>query len=89
LRVSARQGGCALSAGEGVVRPDGQQIANLSVHGSLFPTSIGANPRFGLRHRQPPGARPGLRRTGAPWRWADMLARLQHHHPSWPGPVPG
>ena len=43
-------GGCGLAseAGHGVVRPDGQhwQLANVSVHdGSLFPTSIGANPQ--------------------------------------------
>lgn len=52
-------GGCALAsdAGRGVVRPDGRhwQIANLSVHdGSLFPTSIGANPQlsvYGLANR--------------------------------------
>jgi choline dehydrogenase-like flavoprotein len=34
-----------------VVRPDGVhwQIANLSVHdGSLFPTSIGANPQLSI-----------------------------------------
>ncbi|MEJ6006525.1 GMC family oxidoreductase [Paucibacter sp. AS339] len=44
-------GGCNMagSAELGVVRPDGQhwQIANLSVHdGSIFPTSIGANPQM-------------------------------------------
>lgn len=52
-------GGCALSAdaGRGVVRPDGRhwQLENLSVHdGSLFPTSIGANPQlsvYGLANR--------------------------------------
>ncbi len=52
-------GGCALAAdaGRGVVRPDGRhwQIANLSVHdGSLFPTSLGANPQltvYGLAAR--------------------------------------
>jgi choline dehydrogenase-like flavoprotein len=35
----------------GVVRPDGRhwQIENLSVHdGSLFPTSIGANPQLSI-----------------------------------------
>ena len=35
----------------GVVRPDGThwQIENLSVHdGSLFPTSIGANPQLSI-----------------------------------------
>jgi len=42
---------------QGVVRPDGKhwQVANLSVHdGSLFPTSIGANPQlsvYGLANR--------------------------------------
>ncbi len=58
--VSAHvMGGCAMaaSATHGVVRPDGQhwQVANLSVHdGSLFPTSIGANPQvsvYGLVNR--------------------------------------
>lgn len=52
--VSAHvMGGCgmAASAKRGVTRPDGQhwQIANLSVHdGSLFPTSIGANPQLSI-----------------------------------------
>jgi choline dehydrogenase-like flavoprotein len=46
-------GGCAMGADErrGVVRPDGVhwQIENLSVHdGSLFPTSIGANPQLSI-----------------------------------------
>jgi choline dehydrogenase-like flavoprotein len=46
-------GGCSLSSqeGQGVTRPDGQhwQIDNLSVHdGSLFPTSIGANPQLSI-----------------------------------------
>jgi len=46
-------GGCRLSgdASLGVVRPDGVhwQIPNLSVHdGSLFPTSIGANPQLSI-----------------------------------------
>jgi choline dehydrogenase-like flavoprotein len=52
-------GGCTMAAdaGRGVVRPDGQhwQLANLSVHdGSLFPTSLGANPQltvYGLAAR--------------------------------------
>ncbi|MFG6432486.1 GMC family oxidoreductase N-terminal domain-containing protein [Roseateles sp. LYH14W] len=52
-------GGCTLAAdaARGVVRPDGQhwQLANLSVHdGSLFPTSLGANPQltvYGLAAR--------------------------------------
>ena len=52
--VSAHvMGGCAMSGQEalGVVRPDGVhwQINNLSVHdGSLFPTSIGANPQLSI-----------------------------------------
>ena len=52
--VSAHvMGGCG-AAGEaslGVVRPDGVhwQIENLSVHdGSVFPTSIGANPQLSI-----------------------------------------
>jgi len=52
--VSAHvMGGCAIGADEarGVVRPDGVswQVPNLSVHdGSLFPTSIGANPQLSV-----------------------------------------
>ncbi len=52
--VSAHvMGGCAMAgeAGLGVVRPDGVhwQVDNLSVHdGSLFPTSIGANPQLSI-----------------------------------------
>lgn len=52
--VSAHvMGGCAMAGREqlGVVRPDGVhwQINNLSVHdGSLFPTSIGANPQLSI-----------------------------------------
>jgi choline dehydrogenase-like flavoprotein len=52
--VSAHvMGGCRMAASEqqGVVRPDGVhwQIPNLSVHdGSLFPTSIGANPQLSI-----------------------------------------
>jgi choline dehydrogenase-like flavoprotein len=52
--VSAHvMGGCPMSAaeGQGVVRGDGQhwQLDNLSVHdGSLFPTSIGANPQLSV-----------------------------------------
>jgi choline dehydrogenase-like flavoprotein len=52
--VSAHvMGGCSLAADErrGVVRPDGVhwQVENLSVHdGSLFPTSIGANPQLSI-----------------------------------------
>ena len=58
--VSAHvMGGCGMAASPelGVTRPDGQhwQLANLSVHdGSLFPTSIGANPQlsvYGLVNR--------------------------------------
>jgi choline dehydrogenase-like flavoprotein len=46
-------GGCGIAgrADLGVVRPDGRhwQVANLSVHdGSLFPTSIGANPQLSV-----------------------------------------
>jgi choline dehydrogenase-like flavoprotein len=46
-------GGCGMAAdpGRGVVRPDGVhwQIQNLSVHdGSIFPTSIGANPQLSI-----------------------------------------
>jgi choline dehydrogenase-like flavoprotein len=46
-------GGCGLAADaqRGVVRPDGMhwQIDNLSVHdGSIFPTSIGANPQLSI-----------------------------------------
>jgi choline dehydrogenase-like flavoprotein len=52
--VSAHvMGGCGLAGDEtlGVVRPDGihWHIDNLSVHdGSLFPTSIGANPQLSI-----------------------------------------
>jgi choline dehydrogenase-like flavoprotein len=58
--VSAHvMGGCAMGGAEkqGVTRPDGVhwQIDNLSVHdGSLFPTSIGANPQlsvYGITNR--------------------------------------
>ena len=58
--VSAHvMGGCGIAGDEkrGVVRPDGRhwQVENLSVHdGSLFPTSIGANPQlsvYGLVNR--------------------------------------
>lgn len=46
-------GGCAMAGSErqGVTRPDGRhwQLGNLSVHdGSLFPTSIGANPQLSI-----------------------------------------
>jgi choline dehydrogenase-like flavoprotein len=52
--VSAHvMGGCGMAAraSQGVTRPDGihWQLANLSVHdGSLFPTSIGANPQLSI-----------------------------------------
>jgi choline dehydrogenase-like flavoprotein len=52
--VSAHvMGGCAMAGAEaqGVVRPDGVhwQLENLSVHdGSVFPTSIGANPQLSI-----------------------------------------
>jgi choline dehydrogenase-like flavoprotein len=52
--VSAHvMGGCGLASTEkqGVTRPDGLhwQIENLSIHdGSLFPTSIGANPQLSV-----------------------------------------
>lgn len=52
--VSAHvMGGCGMAASpeSGVVKPDGVhwQISNLSVHdGSLFPTSIGANPQLSI-----------------------------------------
>jgi choline dehydrogenase-like flavoprotein len=58
--VSAHvMGGCALAGSEheGVTRPDGVhwQLDNLSIHdGSLFPTSIGANPQlsvYGIANR--------------------------------------
>jgi choline dehydrogenase-like flavoprotein len=52
--VSAHvMGGCGLSSQEkqGVTRPDGLhwQLENLSIHdGSIFPTSIGANPQLSI-----------------------------------------
>ena len=52
--VSAHvMGGCGLAGTEkqGVTRPDGVhwQLENLSIHdGSLFPTSIGANPQLSI-----------------------------------------
>jgi choline dehydrogenase-like flavoprotein len=52
--VSAHvMGGCGMGATErlGVVRPDGRHwfVPNLSVlDGSLFPTSIGANPQLSV-----------------------------------------
>jgi choline dehydrogenase-like flavoprotein len=53
LRSAHVMGGCGLAgkAELGVVRPDGRhwQVDNLSVHdGSLFPTSIGANPQLSV-----------------------------------------
>jgi choline dehydrogenase-like flavoprotein len=46
-------GGCAMAGKPelGVVRPDGRhwQLEGLSVHdGSIFPTSIGANPQLSV-----------------------------------------
>ena len=46
-------GGCAMAGDErdGVVAPDGRyrELTNVSVHdGSLFPTSIGANPQLSI-----------------------------------------
>jgi choline dehydrogenase-like flavoprotein len=58
--VSAHvMGGCGMAAdpSRGVIRPDGVhwQVDNLSVHdGSIFPTSIGANPQlsiYGIVHK--------------------------------------
>jgi choline dehydrogenase-like flavoprotein len=52
--VSAHvMGGCGMAAREhdGVVRPDGVhwQLSNLSIHdGSIFPTSVGANPQLSI-----------------------------------------
>jgi choline dehydrogenase-like flavoprotein len=52
--VSAHvMGGCGAAAAEkqGVIRPDGVhwQLDNLSIHdGSIFPTSIGANPQLSI-----------------------------------------
>jgi choline dehydrogenase-like flavoprotein len=65
-------GGCAMSGDErfGVTGPDGRLrgVANLSVHdGSLFPTSIGANPQlsiYGITARLASGLAHGL--TGKP-----------------------
>ena len=63
-------GGCTMAADavRGVVRPDGQhwQLANLSVHdGSVFPTSLGANPQltvYGIATRLSSGL---IQRLGA------------------------
>jgi choline dehydrogenase-like flavoprotein len=50
--VSAHvMGGCAMGATDGVTGPDGRYrgLTNVSVHdGSLFPTSIGANPQLSI-----------------------------------------
>jgi choline dehydrogenase-like flavoprotein len=50
--VSAHvMGGCAMDGRDGVTGPDGRYrgLANVSVHdGSLFPTSIGANPQLSI-----------------------------------------
>jgi choline dehydrogenase-like flavoprotein len=53
LRSAHVMGGCGMAGKPelGVVRPDGRhwQVDNLSVHdGSLFPTSIGANPQLSV-----------------------------------------
>ncbi len=53
VRSAHVMGGCAMAGRPelGVVRPDGRhwQVENLSVHdGSLFPTSIGANPQLSV-----------------------------------------
>ena len=69
--VSAHvMGGCGLAgrAELGVTRPDGLhwQLENLSIHdGSLFPTSVGANPQlsiYGIVNRLAQGL---ARRLGA------------------------
>ena len=70
--VSAHvMGGCGMAGREkqGVTRPDGVhwQIENLSIHdGSLFPTSIGANPQlsiYGVVNRLAQGLAKKLART--------------------------
>jgi choline dehydrogenase-like flavoprotein len=70
--VSAHvMGGCGMAAGpsQGVTRPDGGhwQLENLSIHdGSIFPTSIGANPQlsiYGIVNRLAQGL---AKRLGAP-----------------------
>lgn len=74
--VSAHvMGGCAMSGDErlGVVRADGRhwQLEGLSVHdGSVFPTSIGANPQlsvYGQANRLAHGLATAL--GGRPQRW--------------------
>jgi choline dehydrogenase-like flavoprotein len=67
-------GGCTMSDDDrfGVTRSDGRYhgVANLSVHdGSLFPTSIGANPQlsiYGITARLASGLAHGLTGKGAP-----------------------
>jgi choline dehydrogenase-like flavoprotein len=67
-------GGCTMAGDErrGVVAPDGRYrgIANLSVHdGSLFPTSIGANPQlsiYGIAARLASGLAHSLTGKAAP-----------------------
>ena len=107
--VSAHvMGGCGMAGDEtrGVVRPDGAhwQLDNLSVHdGSLFPTSIGANPQlsiYGIVNRLAtrPGQAPERARRGAGLTpaLASTHARpaAAGHHPRaarrWPPPgLPG
>jgi choline dehydrogenase-like flavoprotein len=74
--VSAHvMGGCAMAGEErlGVVRPDGThwQLENLSVHdGSIFPTSIGANPQlsiYGIVHRMASGLAQRLGQPAVSW----------------------
>ncbi|MFC5511175.1 GMC family oxidoreductase N-terminal domain-containing protein [Massilia jejuensis] len=73
--VSAHvMGGCTMAGDErrGVVAPDGRyrHLANLSVHdGSLFPTSIGANPQlsiYGITARLASGLAASLGGKAAP-----------------------
>lgn len=79
--VSAHvMGGCGLAATEqqGVTRPDGLhwQLENLSIHdGSIFPTSIGANPQlsvYGVVNRLAQGL--AKRMTGRSVALADSAA---------------
>ena len=74
--VSAHvMGGCAMApeAQRGVVRPDGRhwQLQNCSVHdGSLFPTSIGANPQlsvYGFANRLATALAPTLGGRAVRW----------------------
>jgi hypothetical protein len=73
----------------GVVRPDGRhwQVDNLSVHdGSLFPTSIGANPQlsvYGLANKLATQLASELSGRSVPCRWpdpADAGAAAAGHH---------